>query len=155
MGGGRLYIGSMLDDLYSGRLLEAAASIPPRGVLEDADAVATRRSRVCGSVVTVSLKVSKGLVGDIGLDVKACALGQASSALLANAIRGASLAELIPLRDQMKAMLKDGGPAPDGARWQALADLAPIRDYPQRHASTLLVFEAVADCVEQIEGEGR
>lgn len=144
------YILPMLNDLYSDALLEAAAAIPEKKHLEAADAVARRASKVCGSVVEVGLKLQDGMVADIALDVKACALGQASSSLLARHIRGATPKELRRLRHDMLAMLKEGGPLPAGARWAELAKLQPIKDYPARHASTMLVFEAVVDCLDQI-----
>lgn len=143
----------MLSDLYSGALLEAAASIPPRADLPEADARARKVSRVCGSEVELAIKAEDGLVGDIALDVKACALGQASSAMFARAVRGARLEELLTLRDQMAAMLKEEGPPPAGERWAELGKLLPIRDYPARHASTLLIFEAAADCARQVLGQ--
>ncbi|RFB05060.1 iron-sulfur cluster assembly scaffold protein [Parvularcula marina] len=140
----------MLSDLYSGDLLEAAASIPPRADLPEADARARKVSRVCGSEVDLAIKAEDGIVTDIALDVKACALGQASSSMFARAVRGASLEELITLRDEMTAMLKEEGPAPSGERWAELEKLLPIREYPARHTSTLLIFEAAADCAEQL-----
>lgn len=143
----------MLNDLYSGALLEAAASIPPRAEMAEADARARKVSRVCGSEVELAIKAGDGVVTDIALDVKACALGQASSSMFARAARGARLEDLIALRDQMAAMLKEEGAPPEGERWAELEKLLPIRDYPARHASTLLIFEAGADCARQILGE--
>ncbi|MEM6649660.1 MAG: iron-sulfur cluster assembly scaffold protein [Pseudomonadota bacterium] len=140
----------MLNDLYSDALLEAAADIPEEGVLSDADASARRSSKVCGSEVGVTLKMQDGVVADIALEVKACALGQASSSILARHIRGASPTELYRVREEMLAMLKKDGPPPQGERWAALEKLQPIKDYPARHASTMLVFEAVVDCLERI-----
>lgn len=141
---------TMLNDLYSDALLDAAAAIPERTGLADADAAARRTSKVCGSEVGVALKMHDGVVADIGLDVKACALGQAAASILARHIRGASPAELRRVRDEMLAMLKAGGPPPSGDRWAELVKLAPIKDYPARHASTMLVFEAVVDCLDQL-----
>ncbi len=141
----------MLSDLYSGRILEAAAAIPPARRLSAPDATATKTSRVCGSEVSVDLVVREGLVADFGMEAKACALGQASASIVARNIIGASAGELCDLRDAMRAMLKEGGPAPDGARWKELEALIAIRDYPQRHASTLLVFEAVCACLAALQ----
>lgn len=141
----------MLNELYSGALLEAAASIPPREPLGDADASSRKVSRVCGSEVEVYLKMDGEAVGDISLDVKACALGQAASSIFARAVKGASLDELRRVRNEMRAMLKEDGPVPSGERWAELEKLQPIKDYPARHASTLLVFEAAAHCADQIE----
>lgn len=140
----------MLNDLYSEQILAAAAAIPAVRRLASPDASATKTSKVCGSEVSVDLVMKDGRVADFGLDAKACALGQASASIVARRIIGAEPDELYRLRDEMRAMLKAGGPPPTGARWRELAALAAIRDYPQRHASTLLVFEAVCACLDAI-----
>lgn len=140
----------MISELYSGGVLDAAAAIPPARRLDTPDSSATKASRVCGSEVTVDLVMKDGVVADFGMEAKACALGQASASILARNIVGTEADELYRLRDEMRAMLKDGAPPPSGARWRDLALLAPIRDYPQRHASTLLVFEAVCACLDSL-----
>jgi NifU-like protein involved in Fe-S cluster formation len=140
----------MLSELYTGGVLDAAAAIPPAHRLATPDASATKVSRVCGSEVAVDLVIKDGAVSEFGMEAKACALGQASASIVARNIVGAKRSELYQLRDEMRAMLKDGGSPPNGERWKELATLAPIRDYPQRHASTLLVFEAVCACLDQI-----
>jgi len=145
------YIPLMISDIYSGKILEAAAAIPPARRLDNPDASALKASRVCGSEVEIDLNVRDGIVIDFGVEARACALGQASASIVVRNIIGASIEELYQLRDQMRAMLKEDGPPPEGARWVDLGALAAIRDYPQRHASTLLVFEAVAACLDQLE----
>lgn len=140
----------MISELYSGPILDAAAGIPAARRLDAPDASAKKLSRVCGSEVEVDVKIVDGVVADFGMTARACALGQAAASLVAQNIIGAAPAELFRLRDEMRAMLKEGGPAPSGARWASLAALQPVRDYPQRHASTMLVFEAVADCLNQL-----
>ncbi|WP_375201369.1 iron-sulfur cluster assembly scaffold protein [Hyphococcus sp.] len=145
----------MLSELYTGGVLDAAAAIPPARRLDAPDASATKVSRVCGSEVTVDLVVKDGRVADFGMEAKACALGQASASIVARNIVGAEVEELYRLRDQMRAMLKENGQPPTGEplfdeRWRDLAMLQPIREYPQRHASTLLVFEAVCACLDQL-----
>ncbi|MGF1544498.1 MAG: iron-sulfur cluster assembly scaffold protein [Parvularculaceae bacterium] len=144
----------MLSDLYSDRLLAAAASIPPARRLDAPSARASRTSRVCGSEVDVELRLDGDVVADVALAARACALGQASASLVANNIVGATADELYALRDEARAMLKEGGPAPSGARWADLAALEAVRDYPQRHASTLLVFDAVCDCLDAARDAG-
>ena len=99
--------------------------------------------------------VKDGKVAEFGMEARACALGQAAASIVARNIVGAGAKELYRLRDEMRAMLKGGAPAPTGTRWAALAALGAIRDYPQRHASTLLVFEAVADCLDQISAAAK
>jgi len=141
----------MIEKIYSNALLEAAGSIPKARRLEEPDATARKYSRVCGSEVTVDLKMAAGVVSDFAVSAKACALGQASSSLMAKTIIGASPDELRMLHRQMAAMLKEEGPVPTGERFAELSKLEPIREYPARHASTLLVFDAVIDCLDQIE----
>jgi len=140
----------MVSDLYGGLILDAAANIPPAERLADPDATATKVSRVCGSELTLDLSLRDGKVSTFGLDAQACALGQAAASLTTQHLVGATPAELFQLRSQMRAMLKDNGPAPTGERRHDLGALAAIRDYPQRHASTLLIFEAIADCLTQL-----
>ncbi len=142
---------TMLSDIYNNRILALAGNIPRLGRLKVADASATAHSKLCGSTVTIDLVVEDGRVADFAHEVRACALGQASSAIMAQHVVGSSAAELRALRDTMRRMLKESGPAPDG-RWADCAVLEPIRDYKARHASTLLTFDAVVDALDQVEG---
>ena len=134
----------MIDDLYSAKLLRLAAEMPRAGRLADPDASSEKVSKLCGSRVIVDVKVDGDRVTDFAQDVKACALGQASAAVLGAHVIGASLAELETTRDAFKAMLKADGPPPQG-RFADLALLAPVKDYPARHTSTLLAFEAAVE----------
>ena len=138
----------MIDELYSARLLKLAAEMPRAGRLAHPDASSEKVSKLCGSRVTVDVKVAGDRVADFAQDVKACALGQAAASVLGAHVIGATLAELVATRDAFKAMLKADGPAPEG-RFADLALLAPVKDYPARHTSTLLAFEAVAEAVGQ------
>ncbi len=140
----------MLNDIYNKRILQFAADIPRTERLADPDATAAKVSRLCGSKVTVDLKMEHGVVTDFAHDVKACALGQASSSIMARNVVGSSAEELRALRDRMHAMLKENGPAPEG-KWQDLEILEPVRDYKPRHTSTLLTFDAVCEAIDQIE----
>jgi NifU-like protein involved in Fe-S cluster formation len=140
----------MLDSIYNKRILELAGDIPRLGRLASPDATAKAHSKLCGSTVIVDLSMREGRVSDFAHDVKACALGQASSSLMARHIIGATPTELIDLRDAMRRMLKENGPPPRG-KWADFAALEPVRDYKARHASTMLTFEAVADALAQIE----
>jgi NifU-like protein involved in Fe-S cluster formation len=139
----------MLNDIYNRRVLELAADIPRQGRLAAPQASARAHSKLCGSTVTVDLSLDDGKVSDFAHDVRACALGQASSSLMARHIVGATPQELMALRETMIAMLKAGGPPPDG-KWVDFAVLEPVRDYKARHASTLLTFDAVVDALGQI-----
>lgn len=142
----------MLNDIYNRRILELAADIPRIGRLPDPDASATAHSKLCGSTVTVDLKLQNGTVSDFAHEVKACALGQASSSIMARNIIGSTPAELRALRETMRAMLKENGAPPEG-KWADCAVLEPVRDYKARHASTLLTFDAVVDALTQIENK--
>jgi NifU-like protein involved in Fe-S cluster formation len=139
----------MLNDIYNRRVLELAADIPRQGRLATPQATAKAHSKLCGSTVTIDLNVADGKVSDFAHDVRACALGQASSSLMARHVIGASAQELFALRDAMTQMLKANGPPPAG-KWADFAVLEPVRAYKARHASTLLTFDAVADALSQI-----
>ena len=138
----------MIDDLYSAKLLKLAANMPHAGRLAAPDASSEKVSKLCGSRVTVDVVVEGDRVADFAQDVKACALGQASASVLGEHVLGASLAEIEMARDQFRAMLKQGADAPVG-RFADLSMLAPVKDYPARHASTLLAFEAAAEAVRR------
>lgn len=140
----------MIDDVYNSKILAFAGNIPRIGRLDDADASATAHSKLCGSKVTIWLKTDNDVVTDFAHDVKACALGQASSSIMAANIVGATAGELRQVREEMRAMLKEDGPPPEG-RFSDLRFLEPVRDYKARHASTLLTFDAVVDALDQID----
>lgn len=136
----------MIDDVYNAKILDFAGNIPRIGRLDDPDATARAHSKLCGSTVTVDLKLEDGVVSDFAHDVRACALGQASSSIMARNIIGSTPQELQELREVMWKMLKEGGPPPTG-RWEDLKFLEPVRDYKARHASTMLTFDAVVDAL--------
>lgn len=143
----------MINDIYNKRILAFAADIPRLNRLEAPDASAVAISRLCGSKVTVDIRMKDGVVTDFGHDVKACALGQASSSIMARHIVGSTGNELKDLRETMHKMLKERG-APPGGKWADLEALLPVRDFKARQPSTLLTFDAVADAVQQIEAKG-
>jgi len=140
----------MLNDVYNTRILELAGSIPRIGRLPDPHGSATAHSKLCGSTVTVDLKMDGDTVVDFAHDVKACALGQASSSIMARNVIGANAGELRALRESVRRMLKENGAPPQG-KWADVAVLEPVRDYKARHASTMLTFDAVVSAIEQIE----
>ncbi|CAM5412019.1 NifU-like protein involved in Fe-S cluster formation [Aquamicrobium terrae] len=140
----------MIDDVYNAKILGFAGNIARIGRLDHPDASAKAHSKLCGSTVTVDLDMADGVVTDFAHEVKACALGQASSSIMARHVVGATAAELRAVRETMLKMLKENGPPPDG-RFADLKYLEPVRDYKARHASTMLTFDAVVDCIDQIE----
>jgi NifU-like protein involved in Fe-S cluster formation len=142
----------MLDDIYNKRILELAADIPRLGRLDYPMATAMAHSKLCGSKVTVDVVMENGVVTDFAHDVKACALGQASSSIMARHVIGARADELREARDAMRRMLKENG-APPAGRFADAKVLEPVRDFKARHASTMLTFDAVVDAVGQIEAK--
>ena len=136
-----------IDAVYNSRILELAGNIGAIGRLERPEGTARRHSKLCGSTVTVDVRVVGDRVTDFAQDVKACALGQASAAILAKNAVGATRDELVAARDGLRAMLKEGADAPAG-RFAELEFLSPVKDYKARQASTMLAFEAVVDAVD-------
>jgi NifU-like protein involved in Fe-S cluster formation len=144
----------MINEVYNKRIIELAGNIPRLGRLPEAQASATAHSKLCGSTVTVDLKMEGDEVTDFAHEVKACALGQASSSIMARHVIGAKADELRNLRETVRKMLKENGAPPEG-KWADIAVLEPVRDYKARHASTMLTFDAVVDAVNQIEAKRR
>ena len=142
----------MLNEVYNAKILNLAGNIPRLGRLAAPDASATALSKLCGSTVIVDVKMDGPLVSDFAHDVKACALGQASSSIMAHHVVGSSPSELRELRETVRKMLKENGPPPSG-KWADIAVLEPVRDYKARHASTMLTFDAVVNAVDQIEAK--
>jgi len=141
-----------LISLYSKRILALASDIPYAERLADPHGSAVRRSPLCGSTITVDVRMDRCQVAEYGQDVKACALGQASAAILGEKVVGASRADLIEGRDALRAMLRQGADAPDGM-WSGLEVLTPAKDYKNRHASILLAWEGVIEAIDAIGAE--
>jgi NifU-like protein involved in Fe-S cluster formation len=142
------------EDIYSQRILELAAALPRTARLTAPEATATAHSKLCGSRVTIDLAMDGEVVSDYGQSVKACLLGQSSASVMGREIVGSSAEELREVGAAMRKMLKEGGPPPQG-RWSDLGVLEPVRDYKARHASTLLVFDAVEEAIAKIEASRR
>lgn len=143
-----------MDELYHPRVLELAADIPHVGRLDAPDGAATKVSRVCGSVVSVELKLKDGIVSEIAVHPKACALGQASTSVLAQNAIGATPAEILAARDSLRAMLKERAAPPSGRFWE-LRHLEAVRDFPPRHASTMLAFDAAVEALEKARAHAK
>jgi NifU-like protein involved in Fe-S cluster formation len=142
-----------MEQLYSGRILDLAASIPRTVRLVQPDATARAHSKLCGSKITVDLVMRDGVVTDFGQDVRACLLGQTSAAVVGAQIVGTTAEEFRAIAAQMRRMLKENGAPPEG-KWADLALLEQVRGYRTRHASVLLVFDAVVAAMAEIEGHG-
>ena len=141
-----------LNDIYSTRLLDLAADIPYSASLDRPDAVASAHSKLCGSTVAVEIAVDGNRIVGFGQTVKACLLGQASAAIVGREIIGTEFSEFRVVAATMRAMLKQAGPPPEG-RWSDLALLEPVRPYKARHASTLLIFDAIEKAIDQLSDE--
>ena len=146
---------AMLDSVYNAKILDYAGNIQRTGRLENPDATAKAHSKLCGSTVIVDIKAERRdgdlVVTDFAHDVKACALGQASSSIMARHVIGKTPEELRDLRETMRRMLKENGPPPQGD-FADCAVLEPVREFKARHASTLLTFDAVVQALDAIEG---
>ena len=141
---------TQLSDIYNSKILELAAAIPRGQRLPHPDATASAHSKLCGSTINVDMSMRDGVVVDYGQTVKACLLGQAAASVMGREIIGSTAAELREVGHQMRAMLKSDGQPPTG-RWSDLAVLEPVRNVKARHASTLLVFDAVERALDAIE----
>jgi NifU-like protein involved in Fe-S cluster formation len=142
-----------LDQIYHTRILELAAAMPRTERLAAPDATASAHSKLCGSTIEVDVKMAGDRVADYGQTVKACLLGQAAASIVGREIVGTEIEEFTAVAETMRRMLKENGPPPAG-RWADLAVLEPVRDYKARHASTLLVFDALLKAMKQARGEG-
>jgi NifU-like protein involved in Fe-S cluster formation len=136
----------MIDDLYNTDILALSATLRNER-LDAPDGTSRKVSKLCGSWVEIDVVVEEARVAKAALRVQACALGQASAAILKESIEGASLDELKNARDALRDMLKADGEPPTG-RFEKLALLKDVKAYPARHTSTLLAFEAAVEAVE-------
>jgi NifU-like protein involved in Fe-S cluster formation len=140
----------MLTNLYNSQILDLAGNIPRQGRLVSPNATAKAHSKLCGSTIIVDIVFIDGKIVDFAHEVKACALSQAAASIMARNVIGSTAPELRALREQVRAMLKENGPPPEG-KWSEIAVLEPVRDFKARHTSTMLTFEAVVDCLNQID----
>lgn len=142
---------TQLDEIYSTRILEVAGNIPRTERLSSPDATASAHSKLCGSTIAIDLCLDGDVITDFGQDVKACLLGQASASIVAGLIVGSKADELIEVGGVMRKMLKEDGPPPTG-KWADLEILEPVRNFKARHASTLLIFDAVEKAINEMRG---
>ena len=138
---------SDLMQLYSRRILALASDIQHLGKLDTPTGSAHKRSPQCGSSVTAHVRMQDGRIAEFGQEVRACALGQASAGVLGQTALGRSRDEIASARDQLQAMLKQDGPIPQ-APFDGLEALLPAREFPNRHASILLAWEALLGAID-------
>ena len=144
----------MFDDLYTERVLRLAADIPRAGRLADPDGTAEKTAKLCGSHVVLDVKLAEGRVSEFAQEVRACALGQAAAGVLGAHVVGATAEEVEAAREALHAMLKRGGPPPEG-RFADLRALAAVKDFPARHASTTLAFDAAVEAIRSAKSRDR
>jgi len=142
----------MINDIYNKDVLRLAANISRIDPLENPDARVHVRAPLCGSTLDIDVKVVDGRIADYGQTIKACALGQASASVMAEAVLGKDAAEIERVRAIVEKMLKEGGPAPDG-EWAALAALVPAKDAPARHGAILLPFDGVLKALREVQAK--
>lgn len=145
------YIGAVIDDLYNGEILALTATLR-NAHLDAPDGTSRKVSKLCGSWLEIDVTLDGDKVADAALRVQACALGQASAAILKESIEGASFDELKNARDALRDMLKADGEPPTG-RFEKLKLLKGVKAYPARHTSTLLAFEAAVEALEMALSE--
>ena len=140
---------SEMIDLYSKKILEFAGNIPLTTPLDIFSGTATRRSPMCGSNLQVWITVNGGKITNFSHEVKTCALGQASSAIIAEQIIGLNIDQVKLGRDQLFNMLTKNGPIPQNP-FENLEVLLPAVSYKNRHASIMLSFETIIDAYANI-----
>lgn len=141
-------------DVYNRQILQLAASIPRVGRLASPDASATAHSRLCGSRITIDLKLADGVVADYAQEVRACAIGQAVASVVGRVIVGLPIAEIHAGATVLRAVLKDRQP-PETEPWSSLESFLPVANVPSRHASALLPFDALESALDDITGNAR
>lgn len=141
-----------INSLYNRKILTFAADIPHLGRLEGAQASGDAVSRLCGSEVHVDINVDAGRITEFAQEIKACALGQTSASIVGRYVIGSSRDEIAQAREEMEQMLKEGGPPPSG-KFTELEVLSPVKEYPARHASVLLIFDALLAAFDHLEGQ--
>jgi len=141
----------MFTDLYNTDILSLSSTLKNERLV-DPDGTSRKVSKLCGSWVEIDINILDGRISESALRVQACALGQASAAILKENIIGASKEDILNARDGLRAMLKDGGSPPKG-RFKRLALLVDVAAYPARHTSTMLAFNAALEAMEVASGD--
>ncbi|MEO0441558.1 MAG: iron-sulfur cluster assembly scaffold protein [Pseudomonadota bacterium] len=137
----------MNQPLYTREVLRLAVSIPHEGRLQDPQGTAEMRSQTCGSRVVADIRISPDqMIEELGIEVNACALGQASTAIVAREAIGKSATEIQAARDHLRDFLK--GKRENPGNWQDIDLLATAKDYPGRHGAILLPYDAIIEALE-------
>jgi NifU-like protein involved in Fe-S cluster formation len=135
--------------LYNRDILRLATALEAGDRLQNPDGTAECRSPICGSRIAADVNLTKdGIIAEIALRANACALGQASAAILRSNAVGVDIAAIANIRDVVEMALKKQGEMPQ--IWHDLAILTPAREYPSRHAAILLPYDALLAAAEHI-----
>ncbi|VVT15707.1 iron-sulfur cluster assembly scaffold protein [Erythrobacter sp. EC-HK427] len=134
--------------LYTPAMLAAAVELAQYPVLPAPCAEGRARSTTCGSEVTVQLALAEdGLIARIGLQARACAVGQAAAAVFARHAPGRSESAIAAAHDALAGWLAGEGAQPD---WPDLDLVAPALDYPARHGAMLLPWKAAREALSSV-----
>ncbi len=137
----------MSEALYSRDILRLAVSIPHQERLPNPDATAQKRSKTCGSQVTVDVVISqKQRLEKLGIEISACAVGQASAAILAEGALGKTLAEIEDARSKLSEYLAGSRSSPGD--WNNIDLLAVTKEYSGRHSAILLSYDTLINAFE-------
>jgi NifU-like protein involved in Fe-S cluster formation len=142
----------MIDELYSREILRRTTQLQHLGRLEAPQGAADRVAKLCGSTVHIEVRLDGDTVSDFAMEVQACALGQAAAAILSQHVIGASVSNVFAARDALRDLLK-GEAVTFPKRFADLTILSGVKDYPARHASTLLALEATCEAIERATSE--
>ena len=137
--------------LYSRDILRLAASIPHHRRLDHPQASAEKASPICGSRVVVDVVLDgEGRIAALGQGVKACALGQASAALMGAHAIGRTGADLAAASAALSHFLSGESDQPGG--WPGREIFSEARRFSARPASILLPFPAAAEAAARARG---
>lgn len=141
----------MLDKVYSEKLLHFAGNISLTRRLDAPDVTVRKHAKMCGSTIEIDVNFTPdGRVAQFGQTAKACALGQAAASIVAQHIIGATASEIRTAQTSMRQMLKNGDMKPQG-RFTDLHYLAPVKDFPARHQSSMLILDALVEAFDKKE----
>ncbi len=140
----------MLDELYNKKILQLASGLNKNIRISNADGSAIVKSHICGSRITIDIKMKNNIISAYGHKVRACTLGQVSAAIMMENAIGQSKSELLKLHSQMSSMLNGGDDLPNGC-WKGLKILQPAKNFKIRHGSIMLPFNAIIAAIEMTE----
>lgn len=128
--------------LYTPDLLSLATQLARFPLSDEFSFWAQERSRTCGSTIELGVAHDRlGLVSGVGLKVSACAIGQASAAIMAMHLVGTKADQAITMEPAIAAWLVGEGTLPD---WPGFDALAPALPHKGRHDALILPWRALS-----------